>query len=48
MRDEAANDGLQATVREDKCNALLKEMEAAGMSDWLPTLEEAQAAWRGD
>lgn len=44
LRDEYAT----TRHREDDLNALLGRMKAAGMCAHLPTLEELQAAWRGD
>jgi hypothetical protein len=44
LRDEVAC----LRSREDDLNALLDRMKAAGMSAHLPTLEEVQAAWRGE
>jgi hypothetical protein len=40
LRDHYA----MAAAREDQMNALLKQMQEAGLADHLPTIEEMQAA----
>lgn len=47
-RDESAYRAGLETDREARLNGLLKRMADAGMKDFLPTIEEAQAAWRGE
>lgn len=47
-RDESMHQKMAATAREAVCNDLLRRMKDAGMTAHLPTLEEAQAAWRGE
>lgn len=42
---DAAHDTVQ---RHDRIQKLLSRMEVAGMANHLPTIEEVQAAWRGD
>jgi hypothetical protein len=48
MRDEACCAAMKEAAREERLNDLLKRMRAAGMADHLPTIEEVQAAWRGE
>jgi hypothetical protein len=47
LRDDFANLRLEAERSEKELNALLVHMHAIGMADHLPTIEEVQAAWRG-
>jgi hypothetical protein len=37
-----------AGERAKRLNALLSRMKSVGMHEHLPTLEEVQAAWRGE
>lgn len=47
-RDRASQDAVDAKYREQWLNRLLNSMKAEGMADHLPTIEEVQAAWRGE
>lgn len=47
-RDEAMNLAGQAASAEERLDKLLSEMQAAGMSNWIPTVAEVQTAWAGD
>lgn len=47
-RDEAEENARREEQRAKRLNSLLSGMKAAGMADHLPTIEEVQAAWRGD
>lgn len=47
-RDEAICDERAARHRVEAFDRLLKWMKDVGAADHLPTLEEAQAAWRGE
>lgn len=47
-RDRASQAARDATQQEEWLNRLLNSMKAEGMADHLPTLEEVQAAWRGE
>lgn len=48
LRDDAAHQAQNAKWQEHKLNDLLNRMKAAGMSDHLPTLDEARKAFRGE
>jgi hypothetical protein len=47
-RDEAIQAEHAARNRAEAFDRLLKWMKEVGAADHLPTLEEAQAAWRGE
>jgi hypothetical protein len=47
-RDDAENAANIAARRCEELNDLLARMKAAGMADHLPTIEDVQAAWRGE
>jgi hypothetical protein len=47
-RDEARNDETAARNRAEAFDRLLVLLKDVGGADHLPTLEEAQAAWRGE
>lgn len=46
LRDEASSQRHAIEYREAQLNLLLIKMKDAGMADWIPTIEEVQAAWR--
>lgn len=47
-RDLLMNHHRESSEAWHRLDALLGRMKKAGMSDWIPTIEEVQAAWRGD
>lgn len=47
-RDHAAYMVQHYTVERERLDALLLLLKEDGCANHLPTLEEAQAAWRGD
>lgn len=47
-RDEAEEECRRQAQRAERLNGLLSRMRKVGMADHLPTLEEVQAAFRGE
>lgn len=47
-RDKMFNWQLQARHGQERLEKILDRMKDTGMADWLPTLEEVQAAWAED
>ena len=47
-RDQAAHEARSAENKRDWLDRLLVSMRAEGMAEHLPTLEEVQAAFRGE
>lgn len=45
-RDEAEQAARDWANHAERLNRLLDRMKASGMADWIPTIEEVQAAWR--